>query len=78
MQLAGWKSPDEPFFRVARGPMFPDYEAAMTTVSKIQELDAAGNVLILLAHDQSLSERLPLFPDRVNDWQAQNLRDDTR
>lgn len=78
MQLETWKSPDEPFFQVAWGPMFPDYEAAITTVSKIQELDADGSVLVLLAHDESLDERIPLFPDRVNDWKAQNLRDDTR
>ena len=78
MQLASWKSPNEPFFQVARGPLFPDHDAAMTTVSKIQELDAAGIVLVLLAHDDSLGERLPLFPECVNDWWAQNLREDTR
>ncbi|KAJ5578598.1 Metallo-hydrolase/oxidoreductase [Penicillium hispanicum] len=78
MHLASWKSPDEPFFQVARGPLFPDHDAAMTTVSKIQELDAASSVLVLLAHDDSLGEHLPLFPARVNDWQAQNIREDTR
>ncbi|GLA25024.1 Metallo-hydrolase/oxidoreductase [Aspergillus phoenicis ATCC 13157] len=78
MQIGKWQNSHEPFFQVARGPLFPDYPAAMETVTKIQELDAADNVLVLLAHDNSLHGRLPLFPDRVNDWKAQGLREDTR
>ncbi|PIG81788.1 hypothetical protein AARAC_011840 [Aspergillus arachidicola] len=77
MQLASWKSPSEPFYHLARGQFFPDYAAAMETVAKIQELDAAGNVLVLLAHDNSLEEHLPLFPQLVNDWLVQGLRDTT-
>lgn len=78
MQLGTWKSPNEPFFEVARGPLFPDHPAAMETVAKILELDAADNVLVLLAHDDSLEGRLPLFPERVNGWQTQGLREETR
>lgn len=79
MHLAKWKtSPDEPFFRLTAGPMFPDHAAATDTVSKIQELDALGDVLIVLAHDDSLSGRLPLFPECVNGWQSQGLREATR
>ncbi|KUI60955.1 hypothetical protein VP1G_08125 [Cytospora mali] len=58
--------------------MFADHDSAMDTVAKIQELDAAGNVLVLLAHDDSLGGRLPLFPERVNDWQSQRLCESTR
>lgn len=78
MQLASWKSADEPFFQVARGPLFHDHDAAMETVSKIQDMDADGSLLVLLAHDESLDDYLPLFPERVNDWLAQNLGEDSR
>ncbi|KAJ6021726.1 Metallo-hydrolase/oxidoreductase [Penicillium herquei] len=80
MQLASWKSADEPFFQVARGHLFSDHDAAMITVSKIQELDAdvAGNIFVILTHDDSLGDHLPLFPRRINDWLAQNLREETR
>ncbi|KAI9648457.1 hypothetical protein NHQ30_003091 [Ciborinia camelliae] len=78
MQLWKWKSPCEPFFNVAPGLVCYDHADAIKTVAKIQELDAAGNVLVLLAHDDSLDEFLPLFPKRVNDWQAQGLRESTR
>ncbi|ROV97805.1 hypothetical protein VPNG_08654 [Cytospora leucostoma] len=78
MRLGAWKDPHGPFFEVARGPSFSDHDAAMDTVAKVQELDAAGNVLILLAHDSSLDGRVQLFPERVNDWQSQGLRESTR
>ncbi|OOO13674.1 beta-lactamase domain protein [Aspergillus oryzae] len=77
MQLASWKSPNEPFYHLARGQFFPDYAEAIDTVAKIQELDAAGNVVVLLAHDNSLEEHLPLFPQLLNDWLVQGLRDTT-
>ncbi|KAL1866893.1 hypothetical protein Daus18300_006596 [Diaporthe australafricana] len=78
-RIAAWKkTSDEPFYHLPRGPMFLDHEAAVETVAKIQELDAAGNVLVLLAHDDSLHGHLPLFPERVNHWQSLGLREDTR
>ncbi|KAI2632153.1 Metallo-hydrolase/oxidoreductase [Hypoxylon sp. NC1633] len=77
-RLGAWKSPDEPFFQVACGMAFPDHTTAVETVVKIQELDAAGNVLVRLAHDDSLGDKLPLFPERVNDWLKQDLGQATR
>lgn len=77
-RLGAWQTPDGPFFQVPHGPMFANHESAMETVAKIQELDAAGNVMLLLAHDNSLGGRLPLFPERVNDWQSRGLRESTR
>ena len=43
-----------PFFTVSSGPLFPDQNAARDTVRKIQELDAADNILVVLAHDMRL------------------------
>jgi glyoxylase-like metal-dependent hydrolase (beta-lactamase superfamily II) len=77
-KLKSWQDPQKPFFHVARGPLFPDHDAAVDTVSKIQELDAADNVLVLLAHDDSLGGHLPLFPKLLNGWKGWNLQEDTR
>ncbi|KAK3940208.1 N-acyl homoserine lactonase AttM [Diplogelasinospora grovesii] len=71
-------STTSPFFIVARGPLFADYDAAMDTVAKIQELDAADNVLVLMAHDLSLSDQIPLFPKTINGWRASGLKTGTR
>lgn len=77
-RLLPGQDPRAPFFTVARGPLFPDHEASMETVRKIQELDAADNVFVVMAHDRSLQDRIPLFPEKINDWRAKNLRPDTR
>lgn len=69
---------NEPFFTVASGPLFPDYDAAKETVSKIQELDAADNVFVLLAHDLSLRKTIPFFPKTINGWKDRNLKLETR
>ena len=67
-----------PFFTVARGPLFADYDAATETVTKIQELDAADNVFVLMAHDLSLRDKMPLFPQTINNWSTTGLKMDTR
>ena len=71
-------SPTSPFFTIARGPLFADYNAAIDTVTKIQELDAADNVLVLMAHDLSLKDRIPLYPKTINNWRTSGLKTDTR
>ncbi|KAI1206385.1 beta-lactamase-like protein [Annulohypoxylon truncatum] len=69
--------PDEPFFTVAPR-MFPDHDAAMDTVRKIQELDAADNCLVLIAHDLSLRDKIPLFPETINGWKGSRVKTETR
>ena len=77
-QLTIRQSASNPFFTVARGPLFPDHEAAMDTVQKIQELDAADNIFVLISHDLSVRDRIPLFPEKINLWMASNLGLETR
>ena len=77
-QLTMGRSSSAPFFTVAQGPLFPDHDAAMDTVRKIQEFDAADNVFVLIAHDLSLRDKIPLFPKTINTWRAKNLRTETR
>jgi hypothetical protein len=72
------QNPTVPFFEVANSVLFSDHDAAMETVRKIQELDATPDVLLVLAHDLSLRERVPLFPEKVNDWRKLGLKENTR
>lgn len=70
-------TPTRPFFTVCPDS-FPDLEAAMTTVEKIQEFDADDNVLIIVAHDDSIAASVDFFPKIFNDWKAKGLRSETR
>jgi predicted N-acetyltransferase YhbS len=58
--------------------MFPDYAKAVDTISKIQELDAADNIFVVLPHDGSVVGHIPLFPRPINDWQDMGLAVSTR
>lgn len=76
--LSPGRSPTTPFFQVASSPLFSDHDAAIETVRKIQELDASAEILVVLAHDLSLRERVPLFPERANGWKKLGLKESTR
>ncbi|RYP44066.1 hypothetical protein DL768_009435 [Monosporascus sp. mg162] len=71
------ENPAEAFFTVSP-ILFPDHEAALETVRKIAELDAADNIFIILAHDESIKNHIDLFPHPINDWKAKGLRSQTR
>ncbi|KAA8644049.1 hypothetical protein EYZ11_004471 [Aspergillus tanneri] len=70
-------SATEPFLTVSP-VLFPDLEAAQDTVRKIQELDAAENILVILSHDQSIKDHIDLFPLPINDWMAKGVAGRTR
>lgn len=70
--------PDTPFFDVAEGPYFLNHEQAMDTVGKLQELDASDDVFVVIAHDHTLRDRIPLFPEKVNDWRERGFNSSTR
>ncbi|KIA75606.1 hypothetical protein HK57_00606 [Aspergillus ustus] len=67
----------EPFLKPARG-MFPEFEEAEDTLRKIQELDAAENILVILPHDKSILENVRLFPSKINGWMAEGVKERTR
>jgi len=77
-QLTQGQNPSAPFLNVAKSPVFLDHKVAMDTVQKIQELDAADNIFVLLAHDLSLRDKIPLFPETINEWEKKKLKTETR
>ena len=70
-------SATEPFLSVSP-VLFPEFDAAMDTVKKIQELDAVDNILVILAHDETLKKHIKLFPHRINDWMSTEVAAQTR
>lgn len=67
----------KPFFTTSR-VLFPDHDASMDTVHKIAELDAADNIFIIIAHDESINDEIDLFPRSINDWKVKGVRERTR
>lgn len=76
-QLQHNRDATEPFFEVST-LLFPDHAAAKETVLKMTELDAADNIFVLLAHDESLKGQIDLFPRAINGWREKGLRSSTR
>ncbi|KAL1873832.1 hypothetical protein Daus18300_003704 [Diaporthe australafricana] len=72
-------SKSDPFFEVAAPSLiFPDKDASFDTVSKIQELDGLESVFVVMAHDLSIRDTIPLFPKKVNGWKTSGIKGDSR
>lgn len=72
-------SKSEPFFEVAAPSLiFPDRDASIDTVSKIQQLDGQESVFVVMAHDLSIRDTIPLFPKRINRWKTSGIKGDSR
>lgn len=68
-----------PFFEVnAPSALFPDKDASFDTVTKIQELDALDSVFVVMAHDSSLRDKMPLFPEKINGWRTSGIKVQSR
>ncbi|VUC23919.1 unnamed protein product [Clonostachys rosea] len=76
--LLAHNQPNRPVFDLVQGPLFPDIVAAHETLHRMQKLDSVGNTFILLAHDASLLDEIPMFPGAVNTWLSEGWRDKTR
>lgn len=63
------------FLKISRTPteqggVNHDPEEAVRTVAKIQEADAHGRILVVIAHDNTLLDVVDLFPKFANDFAA--------
>lgn len=54
---------------------YHDREVSLDTLQKLARLDAHPDVFLLLAHDASLDGIIELFPENVNGWKAQGLKE---
>ena len=76
-QLHPDKSVSDPIFRPSNFA-FPNYKAAQDTLQKIEELDAADNVLVIIAHDGSLRGSIDFYPKTINGWHSKGINSNRR
>lgn len=55
-----------------------DLEQCNWTIEGLQEFDAQDNVLMVLAHDDSVLDVLDFFPKEANDWHSKELAQKSR
>ncbi|RKU43005.1 hypothetical protein DL546_002810 [Coniochaeta pulveracea] len=53
-------------------------EQAKETISKIQEFDAADNIMVMMAHDASLLDVVDFFPKQVDDFMSKGWKEKAR
>lgn len=66
------KSATLPYYLVTEN-FANDLDVCNWTIAGLQEFDAAENVLLLVAHDDSVKDALEFFPDSINDWFEKDL-----
>jgi hypothetical protein len=45
-----------------------DVPLATHTLRKLQELDCADDIFVIIAHDSTVRDGVSQFPDALNDW----------
>lgn len=66
------KGKSEPFYD-PKESMCENKEDTISTIREIGNLDGTDDVFIILAHDRSLRDHLPLFPKKINEWKQLDL-----
>lgn len=49
---------------------------AKDAVNKLEIFDASPDVFVLIAHDTSLLEVLPFFPETITNWDSADFKSD--
>jgi hypothetical protein len=47
-----------------------DVQAAKETIEKVQDIDSGEDVLVIIAHDESIKHIVDFFPSSMNQWKA--------
>lgn len=55
-----------------------DVESARETLEKLKAFDGRHDVMVILAHDPSLLDKVDFFPARINDWRSKGLAEQLR
>lgn len=57
-------------FLICKDEVTHDLPETLSTIEKVQTLDARDDVLVVMAHDQSLVEVVRFWPERANGWRS--------
>lgn len=66
------KSAAAPYYLVTKG-FAHDLDVCNWTIAGLQEFDAAENVLLLVAHDDSVGDVLEFYPESINHWAEKDM-----
>lgn len=47
-----------------------DVKVARKNINKVQDTDSGENVLVIIAHDNSIKDIVDFFPLSINEWKA--------
>ncbi|KAL2862471.1 MBL fold metallo-hydrolase [Aspergillus lucknowensis] len=70
-------NPTTPLFEMPEANAVDIHQAHEST-RKMEVFDAAENVWVVIAHDQSLLGTVDFYPARINDWRRRGYADKTR
>ncbi|MCJ1446849.1 MAG: hypothetical protein MMC23_007356 [Stictis urceolatum] len=64
---------DEAFYQPSEG-IASDLEEAKESIRKMEEFDASGDVLSVMAHDDTLLDLMEFFPEEAGGWREKGWR----
>lgn len=62
----------EPYYLVTES-FAHDLEVCNWTIAGLQEFDANENVLLIVAHDDSVGDLLEFYPESINHWAEKDM-----
>ena len=66
-----------PFYDIAKG-FSHDHDEAKRSIGKLQEFDANDDVLVCIAHDQTMVGNVDFYPKTINDWKEKGVQKSIR
>ncbi|CEI70884.1 hypothetical protein FVEN_g9736 [Fusarium venenatum] len=70
LQKSRGRKPTDSLFDLTFGL---DLELATKTTGQLQELDCNENIFVIVAHDSTVRDGVPHFPQSLNNWKAQGF-----
>jgi len=70
LQKSRGRKPTDSLFDLTFGL---DLELATKTTRQLQELDCNENIFVIVAHDSTVRDGVPHFPQSINNWKAQGF-----
>ncbi|KAL1747021.1 beta-lactamase-like protein [Schizophyllum fasciatum] len=65
----------EPMLGVVEGIVHEDIVDTRKAIQRLLPFDADSDILVVIAHDATLIGKLPLFPETLNDWKKEGLKE---
>lgn len=72
------RSDNTPFYTPSAGPFNSNLHEMKETINTATVFDSDPNIMVLLAHDNSLLSTIPLLPKGLNTWDQKGWKDASR